>query len=88
MKMYVLCSETPGRDPIKCVYKRPDPFGTGTKLVRIKATSHLTIFMCGTHTKGKIQRNNYQDVQCRPFFEGKTSSISLIAPTHAQRIAE
>ena len=30
----------------------------------LKATSHLTIFMRGMRTTGKIQRINYQDVQC------------------------
>ena len=54
--------------------------------VALKATSQLTIFMRGMRTTGKIQRNNYQDIQCRPSFAGKTSSVPLIAQTHAQRM--
>ena len=44
--------------------------------------------MRGMLTTGKIQKNNYQDVQCGPSFESKMSSVPLIAPTHAQRIVE
>ena len=56
--------------------------------VTISLLSHLTIFMRGMRKKGKIQSNNYQDVQCRPSFVGKTSLVFLIALTHAQRIVE
>ena len=50
-----------------------------------KAASHVTIFMHGVRAKGKIQRNNYQDVQCGPCFGGKTSSLPLIHPCTKNR---
>ena len=69
-------------------------FGSDKKMVwsgfelAIKVTSHLTIFMRGMRGTGKTQRNNYQDGQCGQTFAGKTSSVSLIAQTHAQKIIE
>ena len=35
----------------------------------------LVIFMRGMRTKGKLQRNNYQDVQRGQSFAGKTSLV-------------
>ena len=54
----------------------------------LKDTSHVTIFMRGMRAKGKIQRNNYQYGQRGLSFAGKTSSVSLIAYSHARKIAE
>ena len=59
-----------------------------SKAAGLKATSHLTISMRGMRAKSKIQRNYYQNLQCGPTFAGKSSSVPLIAPMHAQTIAE
>ena len=47
---------------------------------KIKATSHLMIFMRGKRTLGKIQS---QDGQRRPSFAGKKLLVSLIPHTNA-----
>ena len=46
----------------------------------------ITIFKQRTRAKCKIHRNNYQDMQLRPSFAGRTSSVPLIAPAYLQRI--
>ena len=44
----------------------------------LKATFHLTIFMCGLRATGKIQRDNYHHGSCGTSLTGKTSSVPLI----------
>ena len=62
---------------MKATYKQESAFSRPQKdKTAVKATT------------GKLQRNNYQDVQCERSFAGKTSSVPLIAPTHAKRIAK
>ena len=65
-----------------------DQIAERRRLWNLKATCHLTIFMRGMRTRSKIQMNNCQHVQCVPSFAGKTSSVPLITPMHAQRIVE
>ena len=55
---------------------------------RIKGTFHLTISMHGQLPVSKIQRNNCHNEYSLPSFTGKTSSVSLISHTQAQKIAE
>ena len=57
-------------------------------LISLKATSHLTIFMPGMRTTGKIQRTNYQDQQRGAPFAGRMSSVSVVVYMHARKIAE
>ena len=54
----------------------------------LKTTFHFTVLMRGMRRTGKIERSNYQDEQCGQAFAGKTSSVSLIAHTHAQKFVE
>ena len=47
-------------------------------VVRVKATFHLTISMCGERATGKIQSNNYHHGSYGPSLTGKTMSVCLI----------
>ena len=53
-----------------------------------KIVESENVFHAWERTKGRIHRNNYENLQCGPSFEGKTSSVLLMAPMHAQRIFE
>ena len=59
----------------------PLPFDAAT----VKATFHLTIFMCAERATGKIQRNNYHHGSCGPSLTCETSSVSLIFPHGTHR---
>ena len=56
-------------------------------LISLTATSHLTIFMRGMRTNGKFKRIITKTCNAGRL-AGKTSSVPLIEPTHARRIAK
>ena len=65
------------------------PASTVLEIYQSKSKGYFSIndFMCEMRETREIQRNNYQDGQCRQSFVGKILQ-SMIAHTHSQKIVQ